>query len=536
VPLKVKTKMQTEKAIMELLDIGKKPIPGPNPEGRDVRSESIYDNLFSEINKSSSISASSPVQWERVVELSRRILEEYSKDILVCSYLCVGLLKTKGLRGLAIGFHIYRDLLEVYWDSMFPPKKRMRGRLSALEWWIDTLEDSLSGMQPEVWRQHDMDNIFADLDAINTFLGENIDEPPDLRPVISLIGSLLQPEEIKTEEAKTKSAEEIKKQEPAQVQTTVSQQQYAIPLSDIVTTDDVDRAMRVIFDAIRKVCNALVSQRPLPALYFRLNRFVAWATVDCLPVSDSDGKTMLPPPEEQLQGTLKTLYRETKWQELLESAEVRIPEFLFWIDLNRYVTESLEHLNQKDIAREIEQETVLYTNRLKGIEKLSFSDGTPFADEITREWLENIKNNYNTKQNARQSELTGYFEETLKKDTEEAESIAAVGDISGALRVLRDKIGSATSERERFIREIWFCRFLLKIEQVKLSMPYFRKLLSYIDTYKTELWEPLLAIDAYKTILSGLKRQRIEGGEALAEETVRRLSLVDPAGALNYLV
>jgi len=520
---------------MELFDTGKKPIPGPNPAGRDIRSENIYDNLSSEINKSSSISASGPVDWERVVVLSRQILEEYSKDILVCSYLCVGLLKTKGLRGLANGFHIYRDLLEVYWDSMFPAKKRIRGRLNALEWWLDTLEDSLSGMEPEVWQQHDIDSIFADLDAINTFLGENLDESPEMRSVISLIRSLLHTEEIKIEETRTESAEEVKKEQPVPAQTTVSQQQYTVPLSDIVTNGDVDRAMRLIYDAIRKVSNALVHQRPLPALYFRLNRFVAWATVDDLPPSDNDGKTMLPPPEEQLRGTLKNLYREKKWLELLDAAEARIPEFLFWIDLNRYVTESLENLNQKNIAKEIEQETVLYINRLKGIEKLSFSDGTPFADEITREWLENIKGDYDTKQKAAHTDLTDDFEDKLKKDTEEAETIATGGDISRALRALRDKIGSASSERERFVREIWFCRFLFKINQVKLSMPYFRELLSYIDTYKTELWEPSLAIDAYKTILSGLKRQRIEGGEALMEETIKRLSLVDPAGALNYI-
>jgi len=521
---------------MELLDTGKKPIPGPNPSGRDIRTDPIYDTLSSEISKSSSISASSPLDWKKVADISKQILEEHSKDILVSSYLCIGLLKTEGLKGLANGFHVYRDLLETYWDTMFPPKARIRGRMNALDWLIDTLDGSLNGMEGEIWQQEDIDHLSDDLNAIDTFLGDNLDEPPEMRSVISSVMSLLSTTDSNTEETKPETAGETKVKAGTPAHTTDAAQQPVIPVPDIIAGDDTDKIMRLIFDAMKKVSNGLMQQKPLPPLYFRLNRFMAWSTVDSVPPSDNEGKTMLPPPDEQIQSILKGFYSAGEWQELLDAAEVKVPEFLFWIDLSRYASEALNHLNQKAISKEIASETGLYAKRLQGIEKLSFSDGTPFADGVTHEWLENIMRDDNASRGATGIGAPTGFDEQIKKEMDEAEILANEGDISASLRILRDKIGSASSERERFIREIWFCRFLIKINQVRLSMPYYRELLSYIDTYKLEAWDPSLTIDAYQTILSGLRRQKVEGGELLMDEAIKRLSLVDPAGALAFLV
>jgi len=521
---------------MELLDTGKKPIPGPNPSGRDIRTDPIYDTLSSEISKSSSISASSPLDWKKVADISKQILEEHSKDILVSSYLCIGLLKTEGLKGLANGFHVYRDLLETYWDTMFPPKARIRGRMNALDWLIDTLDGSLNGMEGEIWQQEDIDHLSDDLNAIDTFLGDNLDEPPEMRSVISSVMSLLSTTDSNTEETKPETAGETKVKAGTPAHTTDAAQQPVIPVPDIIAGDDTDKIMRLIFDAMKKVSNGLMQQKPLTPLCFRINRFIAWSTVDNMPPSDKEGKTMLPSPDEQIQNILKGFYSAGNWQELLYAAETKVQEFLFWIDLSRYASEALDRLNQKTIAKEIADETALYARRLKGIEKLSFSDGTPFADEVTREWLENIMHDDNASRGKTGVATSTGFDEQIKKETDEAEILANGDDIPGALKMLHDKIVSASSERERFIREIWFCRFLFKINQIRLSLPYFHELLSYIDTYKVETWDPLLAIDAYQTILSGLRRQKIEGQDLLMEETIKKLSLIDPAGAIVFII
>ena len=56
----------------------------------------------------------------------------------MASYLAAGLVITEKVNGLDSGLQVIRDLVETYWDKLYPAKKRMRGRLGALTWWLET--------------------------------------------------------------------------------------------------------------------------------------------------------------------------------------------------------------------------------------------------------------------------------------------------------------------------------------------------------------------------------------------------------------
>ena len=79
---------------MELLDLGKKPISESQPAGEDVSFEAEFETLQNEIEKLSSPTASSGIDWNKVSKLSIAILSEKSKNLLVGTYLCIALLKT----------------------------------------------------------------------------------------------------------------------------------------------------------------------------------------------------------------------------------------------------------------------------------------------------------------------------------------------------------------------------------------------------------------------------------------------------------
>ena len=74
---------------MDLATLGKDPINEDQPTGSDVRYEPEFDELQAEIDKLSVPSASGELNWERVSDLSAKILSEKSKDLLVASYLAV---------------------------------------------------------------------------------------------------------------------------------------------------------------------------------------------------------------------------------------------------------------------------------------------------------------------------------------------------------------------------------------------------------------------------------------------------------------
>ena len=130
--------------MMELLSLGKDPIQPDQPTGSDVRYEPEFEELQAEIDKLSSPSSSGGIEWKKVNTLSALILAEKSKDLLVASYMAVSQVHTHQLDGLAIGLTVMHDMVEAYWDNLFPPKKRMRGRLGAIEWWIEKTENAAS--------------------------------------------------------------------------------------------------------------------------------------------------------------------------------------------------------------------------------------------------------------------------------------------------------------------------------------------------------------------------------------------------------
>ena len=125
---------------MELLDLGRKPVSEEHPAGADARYEPEYDLLQQEIDKLASATAGGAVDWKQVVKLGSVILSSKSKDLKIASYLAVALLHLKGVEGLSAGAQLLLDLVSNFWDTLYPAKKRMRGRFGAISWWDENAE------------------------------------------------------------------------------------------------------------------------------------------------------------------------------------------------------------------------------------------------------------------------------------------------------------------------------------------------------------------------------------------------------------
>ncbi len=118
------------------------PISEAEPAGQNAS----YDPRYEEV-RNLMASLDSPtggeVEWPDVAKSTRELLTSTTKDMLVASYACYALLQTEGPTGLAIGIATIEGLLTTYWDSAFPPAKRLRARGNALGWLTDRLERRL---------------------------------------------------------------------------------------------------------------------------------------------------------------------------------------------------------------------------------------------------------------------------------------------------------------------------------------------------------------------------------------------------------
>ncbi len=115
-----------------------------------------------------------------------------NKDLLIASYLAGSLLEAEGPEGLDTGLGIVADLLQTYWDSLFPSLKRLRARRNAVQWLIDRISQKAAETswpaQPVAGEV--IDSIMRSLRAIDATLAEKDDEAPSMGPLLTLFDRL----------------------------------------------------------------------------------------------------------------------------------------------------------------------------------------------------------------------------------------------------------------------------------------------------------------------------------------------------------
>lgn len=127
------------------------PIPGDNPTGIDIREVSSHNSLYNQFRDlaASSRRAESeagetvddlgqkkkpnPPEWGKVFDLGIRILTEQSKDLEVAILLTEPLVRKYGFPGLRDGFRLVRELVERYWEGLFPALSSPDGLLDRVD-------------------------------------------------------------------------------------------------------------------------------------------------------------------------------------------------------------------------------------------------------------------------------------------------------------------------------------------------------------------------------------------------------------------
>ncbi len=515
---------------MELSELGKEPIAGDSPTGSDVRYEPEFEDLQAEIDKLSSVTAEGGPDWKKVVSLSSEILQSRSKDLLVAAYLAAGLVQTQGLEGLAIGLRVFADLFENFWDKLFPPKKRMRGRRAAIEWLIDRIETILGQMGSETIGPEVAEAILEHLGRMDNFVRENLDEPPSVGSIARFIEERkAQPKDTEIEAEQAAGAEQaVPKAAPPTP---------AAPSEEIASPEDAKRQLKHAMQVIRQVCGYLGQTSPADPLPYRLRRIATWSLMETLPPA-TDGKTKIPPPQAQLTDILTKLYEEQNWQGLVKAAEARIGEFVFWMDLHFYVGQSLAYMGDKyEKAYEaVCGEVAYFMYRFPEVQELQFANGTPFASDETRKWLAEIALGTGATSSPEAygpSSPLGQEENLMAEEIAKAASLAKKKKLIDAIALLQDHMRKSPSSRERLLWQLALCQVLIDGRKGFLALPHLDQILHTVGVYNLEDWEPELALKALKTAWIVLKGQTDPEGKKRAQDILARITRLDATEAVK---
>ncbi|MDI6752890.1 MAG: type VI secretion system protein TssA [Thermodesulfobacteriota bacterium] len=521
---------------MDFLSLGKEPIRVEQPAGADVRYDPFFEELQAEVDKLSTPSAAGAIDWEKIVNLSSEILAQKSKDLLVASYLSVALIYTRKFGGLAIGLQFYRDLLEHFWDGLFPPKARMRGRVGAIEWWAEKSETALSLLPPAPIAQDQLVSLNENLEKIEEFFRQNIEEPPALSPLHEYVNSLAALSE-EPEQAKAPAKEPGEASQEATSSKPQEDKRAEIP-AEISSPQEAQEAINQGFQRIREATTYLRKEDLSNPAVYRLTRMAVWAKVEALPPANN-GRTPIPPPAPFIKDPLNDLRSKGNDEAFVRAAEASIGQNIFWMDLHCWVAEALARLgNQYERAREaVGQETAFFVQRLAGIEELLFADGTPFADPETREWLKGmapgtsfIAAGSSSPQGSASAEQD---EDLMRSEVEEAKGLIKKGKLLEAVERLQQRLRTNFSKREKLLWRLSLSQLLVGANQVKLALPHLEQILQDIDDYRLEEYDPLVALRSLKVVWLGLDSQADAESKKKASGVMDRMAKLDLAEVIR---
>jgi len=120
----------------EVLDFAKllTPIPGDQPAGVDLRTDPSPASDYFAIKDARSAARAAerqmvlaedeanntPADWRPVQERAIKALATKSKDLEITAYLIEALVRRNGFAGLRDGFRLARELIERFWDGLYP--------------------------------------------------------------------------------------------------------------------------------------------------------------------------------------------------------------------------------------------------------------------------------------------------------------------------------------------------------------------------------------------------------------------------------
>jgi len=455
----------------ELEKLGEVNISDDSPCGVAAKYEPDFEALEAELAKQESVTAAT-VDWRDVCQYGINLLTNQTKDLLVCAYLSKGLVETQGYFGLTLSLKIVKDIINVHWQSMYPPIKRMRARESALNWLSEKTGDFILQNKP---KESDYPAILESFDLlyeIMDLLEQKIEGGgPSMLELSKPLKdykkeAMHHAESLK--QAKEKPAQAIPKvapelTEPAKEEAPVKQSIVkkvasaakkalsTVNTGPVTSDNEAKKTLRSIQEAARTAGGFYLDQQKNNAKSYRINRVSTWLMIDQAPPA-KDGITQLPSaPVPDKRKQLETLFEADKFEELLPQLEQALTRAPFWLDGQYLAAKSLQVLGEKfqEAYDCVIRETRNFLERAQGIEYLKFSDGVPFANEQTLLWISSEVMSSNSSEDSE-------GETPWKETFEQAKVLLASKKVEEALELFSQGINNASTMRLN-----WQWRFAL---------------------------------------------------------------------------
>jgi type VI secretion system protein VasJ len=518
------------------------PIEGTAPAGGPARFDERYEAMVQEVTKLDSPTGGA-VDWSAVVGQGTELLKSVSKDLLVASYLAQGMFVLEGLPGLSVGCTVLAELMETYWEGLFPEAKRMRGRINALAWFFERAAIALKTTQfPALQPAHVeavADSVKRLSDVARAKMGT---QAPSARNMVEAIermrlslpvGSGVAPAAAAPSGPPSPAAATAAAARAAPVGPPPPAQ--SLGPSEPVNPVDPSETLRGAGSSLLEASRQMRAANPTDALGYRIGRVGLWLHLAAPPPADAEKRTRVVPLAAGLRSRLELMAANARWLELLEESESAAVQSRFCLELQRTSAQALKALGESyRSAREaVTLEVRALLMRMPALIALRFSDGSPFADAATSAWIEEevlvsaaprprLSLPSVAASSARADEQQGAVDEARK--------LAGEDKLTEALALLQSGVNRCSSGEGRFRLRLQIARLMQEAGQNGGAQALFEALVAEAAARNLDEWDPPLAVQCLAGALATAAKGA-NGSDQAARLT--RLAKLDPVAALE---
>ena len=493
------------------------PLPGEGNIGRDPGYEDAFFTLKDEAGKLSGIDDG------LILRSCEQLLKETGKDLRLAGYYAFARLRQDGPAGFADGLELSAALVDRFGEAVLPA--RAEARKGALEMLATTRVLELLQSRGE-FAPMDLERALAALDVLVTLTGEWPEAArPNLQPLVSRF-------ERRDSMAGNGGTDSV---------------QAALPATANVSSGSI-ASTRDLLDQARAMATWLRDQENGYLSSVRLVRSVRWDTLHEVPPSDAASHTRLVAPRAELRAQMKRLVLQKQWHELLERVEGAFMEGVnhLWFDLQYFQHVALDHVGAPYSAwRELlRADFALFLERLPGIERLAFNDGTPFADDSTLEWIARhaVVRDLEAGESVAPLPVSADSEDGSAGDWPEIEAqardLAGCDGIEAAFAWLEALPGMKT-DRHRYLQRLVMARLADHAGRPETALALLTELDAAARSLPLTRWEPALVFEVKQQLTRAFKtmsNRKDADKPALARrigELQAELTVLDPARALT---
>ncbi len=485
-------------------------------QGSDLRYESDFEEIESEIYKLNSVHKDNRTDWKLVQELGYIFLTKRSKDLRVFCWYSLAQIKNNGLTQLVPILELIKFFLEQCWGSCFPVKKDTR--LAAFNWFFERIDFNKDGYADNLSHE-ELSALISSLDSCSEKLNDKFGERAPY-----LITKLQQLRQVEL----NKKANNVKPIAVGDIpQNNYSSNYIAIPTMVSVTEDeDYIRIARYLQDQSRLLISWFLNKDLADPRAYLLTRSSAWLQLAAIPTADINGITKLKPLTTNKLQEYQQRLATKEFAALIPDLEISLSKAPFWLDGHYWCYQALEGLGYHQMASHIREYLRSLLTKFPELENLYFDDGTPFASDVTKTWL-SIKSNecindptfINFDEEKRPWVVALVIaQENTKKDK---------SSLREEIKKLQISADTASSDREKVMWLLALAKLCQQHQHYDLSALILEDIYRFVEQFNLNKWEPFLAKEILQQLLFNLEKINIKKHQEKINEIKANLYRMD---------